>query len=199
MADATLGRVGDSPAGFPRGGPWSGTALLLWASAALAAAAAALLLTDHRLAAGLAALGSGAGLVGATTLAWPGTGSRATFAANVLDRTYDASLLGPLAWISRTSAPRVSAVALLGLGAAFTSSYERAKAVSLGYRASEGIVYRGVRAALLVAGLLTGLVEAALWAFAALTVAASGVRAMNVAAQHASERKSGPAGSVRGA
>lgn len=120
------------------------------------------------------------------------------FAESMADRLLDACLLGPLAWVWRGTEPRVSALALVGLGAVFTASYQRAKAASLAYRVSEGLGYRVGRVALPAAGLLTGWVEASLWAFATLTVAATSVRASNVAAQHARERRLGPAGGLGG-
>jgi hypothetical protein len=190
--------VGDSPAGFPGGGRSNGAAILLWASAALAGVAAALILTDHRLAAGLAALGSAAGLLFGTSLDGRRVGLRARFAGYVLAPAFDACVLGPLVWVSRVTAPRVCAVALLGLGASFAASYERAKAVSLGYRAPAERGYGAVRMLLPVIGLVTGYVEASLWAFLALTLVATGVRAWNVAAQHRRRPALRPAGPAHG-
>jgi hypothetical protein len=172
---------------------------LLGSSATLAALSSALILTDHPLGAGLAAAGSAPGLV-AARVAFRATGEpRSRFAGAVLDPLFDACLLGPLAWVWRSTEPRVTALALLGLGAAFTASYQRAKAASLGYRAPEGVGYRAARAALPVVGLLTGWVEASLWAFAALTVTATASRAMDIVSQHARERGLRPAGGGRGA
>jgi hypothetical protein len=70
------------------------------------------------------------------------------------------------------------------LGASYVASYERARGRSLGFAGSEGFLYRAVRAFLLVFGLLTGWIEASLWAFAVLTVFAAAVRAWSVAEQH---------------
>jgi CDP-diacylglycerol--glycerol-3-phosphate 3-phosphatidyltransferase/archaetidylinositol phosphate synthase len=99
----------------------------------------------------------------------------------VLDRVFDASILAPLAWVWRSHSIEVSILALVGLGASFLASYERARGRSLGYPGNETVGYRGVRTAILVLGLLTGWIEGSLWAFAVLTVTASGVRALNVA------------------
>ena len=74
--------------------------------------------------------------------------------------------------------------ALVGLGASYVASYERARGRSLGYAGSEGFLYRAVRALLLVLGLLSGWIEAALWAFVGLTILAAALRAWSVAEQH---------------
>jgi hypothetical protein len=171
---------------------------LLGGSTALAVLSAGLILTRHPFAAGVASVGAGGGLVAGTVYARAAGEARVRFAESLVDRLLDACLLGPLAWVWRGTEPRVSALALVGLGAAFTASYQRAKAGSLSYRSSEGVGYRAGRAGLPAVGLLTGWVEPSLWAFAALTVAATGARASNVAAQHGRERRLGPAGSVGG-
>jgi hypothetical protein len=191
--------VRDSPAGRRRYGRSTRAAVFLGSSTTLAALSSALILTRHPLAAGLIAASSAAGLVAATVEARASGEARSRFAGAVLDPLFDAFLLGPLAWVWRSTEPRVTALALLGLGAALTAAYERAKAVSLGYRAPEGLGYRAARAVLPVAGLLTGWVETSLWAFAAVTVAATAGRAMDIVSQHARERRLGSSGSLRGA
>lgn len=157
---------------------------LLGGSAALAGLSGGLILTGHPVAAGVAGLGAAGGLLVGTARAVTMAGTRGPFVALLLDRTFDACVLGPLAWVSRSTAPRVSALALVALGASFTASYERAKAASLGYRARETPAYTAVRSLLPVLGLLTGWVEPSLWGLSAVALAAVAVRAWNVAAQH---------------
>lgn len=174
----------DWPARRLRSGGTNLAVAFLGGSAALAGLCAGLILTGHPVAAGVAGLGAAGGLVLGTARAVTMVGRRVTFVAFLLDRTFDACVLGPLAWVSRSTAPRVSALALVALGAAFTASYERAKAASLGYRARESPAYTAVRSLLPVIGLLTGWVEASLWVLSAIALAAMAVRAWNVAAQH---------------
>jgi hypothetical protein len=143
-------------------------------------AAAALILTGYRLPAGLAAA------VAATLLLWDRPDPRdrlAVFARHLQDLLFEACVLVPLAWVERFADPRVAVLALLGMGAAFVATYERAKGQGLGYRGVEQWPYRAATDALLVLGLVTGWLEGALWAFLAVTVAAAGVRAYNVARQ----------------
>ena len=173
---------------------------LLATSGLLSAGSAALILTRHRLLAGLPALGASAALLWSAFAAraeaadWmePLSGaqpaSRAErFADGVLDRVFDACILLPLAWVARGGSDVDAQLALVGLGASYLASYERARGAALGYRGSESLAYRATRHATLVLGLLTGWLLASLWTFAALTVAAAAVRAWNVAAQ---ERRS---------
>jgi hypothetical protein len=154
---------------------------LLGLVAALASGATALLiLRGSRLAAGGAAtLGAAVLLVGL-----PRPRDRlGVFAGHLLDLLFEGCVLVPLVWAERFSDPRVSVLALVGVGTALVATYERAKGRGLGYRTVEGWPYRAASEGLLVLGLLTGWLEAALWAFVALTAAAGGVRAYNVARQ----------------
>jgi hypothetical protein len=157
--------------------------LALLVSLSAAGGTAYLIVSRHRILAGFAALVSAVGLLAAVKLAEADGQSRSVFFHGVMDRVFDAAILAPLAWISRTSSLRITALALIGLGAANLASYERARGGALGYRTSDPFGYQAARVALLVAALLTGWVEAGLWAFVALTVAASAVRAWNVAVQ----------------
>jgi CDP-diacylglycerol--glycerol-3-phosphate 3-phosphatidyltransferase len=111
--------------------------------------------------------------------ALPNAGRRIV-AQQLADRVFDGVILAAIAWVRRADDPRVSALALVALGASFLASYERARAQSLGYRGDESAPYRWVREALIGLGLLTGWVEPVLWVFAALAGAASVVRARNV-------------------
>jgi hypothetical protein len=176
--------VREWPARRLRSGGTNLAVVLLGGSAALAGLCCGLILTGHQVAAGVAGLGAAGGLVLGVARADTMAGRRGPFAAFLLDRTFDACILGALAWVSRSTAPRVSALALVAMGGAFTASYERAKAASLGYRAREAPAYIAVRSLLPVLGLLTGWVEASLWVLSMVVVAAVAVRAWNVAAQH---------------
>jgi hypothetical protein len=156
---------------------------LLTGSAVLAAATATLLIDRSRMLAGFSAAGS-ASLLLAASIRWGLEGGRRSrFAYLVLDLAFDTAVLAPIAWIARLPSPRVATLALVGLGASYVASYERARGRSLGYAGSEGFLYRAVRAALLVFGLLTGWIEGSLWAFVVLTVVAVAVRAWSVAQQ----------------
>jgi phosphatidylglycerophosphate synthase len=146
-------------------------------------AAATLILRGHRLAAGLAALVALATIVLGSQAASLGRNRRGAFAALILDRVYDGCLLAPLAWVSRSTFERVAVLALVGLGASFLASYERARGLGLGYAGAEALSYREIRMALLALGLLTGWVELSLWLFLVLTATASAARAIGVARQ----------------
>jgi hypothetical protein len=158
--------------------------VLLAGSAALAAATAALLINRSRLWAGVSAAASALLLLAASIQWGLEGGRRSRFAYLVLDLAFDTSILAPIAWVARLPSPRIAVLALVGLGASYVASYERARGRSLGYAGSEGFLYRAVRAFILVLGLLTGWVQGALWAFVALTVVAAAVRAWSVAEQH---------------
>ncbi len=170
-----------------------GPVVSLAAGAGALGAAAWLILAGHRLLAGVAALVAAVATLGPTGDRATARRPRLALAGRLLDRAFEGAILAPLAWVARLGSVRVSALALIGLGASYLASYERARGQALGYRELEGTGYRTLRAAILVAGLLTGWVEASLWAFAALTVSASAVRAGNVARQErrlrASERR----------
>ena len=177
-----------SPAvGRPRQELIGSAASLLGGAAAACGGTAALVLTGHRTAAGLIALVAAVLLLAGTVKARAGRRRALLFAELVLDRIFDASILAPLAWVLRSLSVRVSILALIGLGASFVASYERARGRSLGYAGTETVGYRGLRAAILVLALLAGWIESALWAFVALTLSASAIRALNVARQ---ERRS---------
>jgi len=194
MGDGRLADVLGSPAVGGGRSPSNTTVAFLGACAALSSATAAFILTGYRLAGGLAAAAATVCLLAGTISARAGGSSRGVFTESILDRVFDACVLGPVAWVFRSGAPRLTALALIGLGAAYVASYERAKAGSLGYRSSEGLAYRTVRSALLVLALLTGWIEIGLWAFAALTTAAAAVRTWNVAAQESRARVTRAAG-----
>jgi hypothetical protein len=158
-------------------------------SGLLSALTAALLLTRHRFLAGLASLASGAALFAGTALSPPTAGrsersrGRAYFAERILDLVFDASILVPLAWVMRAGSNWDAILALVGFGAAYLASYERAKGIGLGYAGSESLGYRMTREAFLVLGLLTGWIAGALWAFTVLAIAAVSARTWNIVLQ----------------
>jgi hypothetical protein len=99
----------------------------------------------------------------------------------LLDRLWDGMILAPIAWTVRGSDPHVAAAALAALGASFLSSYVRARGASLGYTVEESHVTRGLRYALIVAGLGFGWLGWTVWATFGVSVLAVLVRASQVA------------------
>jgi hypothetical protein len=165
------------------------------ASVALSGLAATLLLTDHRILAGVVALVSGAALLAGGLQARRSdlpdvlTG-RPKFAERLLDVVFDASILVPLAWVMRSGSDWDAILAMVGLGSSYLATYQRARGKALGYAGSESIGYRLTKEVILVLGLLSGWITAALWTFTVLTAAAAAVRAWNVVIQ---ERNARPA------
>jgi hypothetical protein len=109
--------------------------------------------------------------------------TRTGFVASLLDRCLEAALLLAIAWTERGPNPVASVLALVCLGASYLEAYEVARGRALGYELREWIGYRATALGLIPAGLLFGLVEASLWILAVLTLAASTVRALDVARQ----------------
>jgi hypothetical protein len=139
-----------------------------------------LLLLHHRLGAGILALAGAASLLFGSGIARASGAPREVLAELLADRVFDASVLAPVAWVTRETSPRVAALALIALGASFVASYERARGTALEYRGSEGLAYRAARDGLLVIGLISGWLEATLWAFVVVALAATAARAWNV-------------------
>ena len=101
--------------------------------------------------------------------------------AELLDRTWDGAVLGPIAWTARSTEPAVAVGALLALCASFLSSYVRARGAALSYSVEESHVTRGVRYALIAGGLAFGWLGWTVWAAAALSALAALVRTAQVA------------------
>jgi hypothetical protein len=99
----------------------------------------------------------------------------------LLDRAWDGLLFGSIAWVARDPAPHIAIGALVALCASFLSAYVRARGASLSYSVEESHVTRGVRYALVVAGLAFGWLGWTVWAAAALSVLAVLVRTSQVA------------------
>jgi len=99
----------------------------------------------------------------------------------LFDRTWDALVLGSILWETHGTEPEVAAGALVALCASFLSSYVRARGAALGYSVEESHVARGLRYALIVAGLSFGWLGPGVWAAATLSVLAALVRTGQVA------------------
>lgn len=87
------------------------------------------------------------------------------FYDSVSDRAGDVVLFGAAMWLVRDD-PVLFAVALVALGAALLTSYIRAKAESLGWNATVGLMERSERVIVLIAAIGFGLLEPALWLLA---------------------------------
>jgi hypothetical protein len=101
----------------------------------------------------------------------------------LLDRLWDGAVLAPVIWASRVDAPHVAVGGIVALCASFLSSYVRARGAALGYSVEESHVTRGLRYAVLSAGLLFGWLGWAVWATAGVSVLASIVRTGQVAGE----------------
>ena len=99
----------------------------------------------------------------------------------LLDRGWDAAVLGPIAWVEHDVAPHIAVGALVALCASFLSSYVRARGAALGYSIEESHVTRGLRYALLSIGLLVDGLGWAVWAAAIISVLAAALRTGQVA------------------
>jgi hypothetical protein len=163
--------------------------------AVLSGATAALILTGYSVVAGVAALIFAVLLVlaevrgrdrvaGMDDLWVP----RFRFGLRVCSSIFDASILAPLAWTERATAPRVAVIALIGLGASYLVSYQLARGQGLGYSGWESVPYRIATAALLVFALLArsfdeAVLEVVLWLFASIAAAGAFRRAWDVRKQ----------------
>jgi hypothetical protein len=158
------------------------TRAALVGGAGLAAAAAWFVVADDLHRAGvLAGLGGVLLLVGGHRANHGEGGPVDRMLTELLDRGWDAALLGSIAWLSRSGSPRVAIGAIVALCASFLSSYVRARGAALGYSVEESHVARGVRYALVTAGLLLDGLGWAVWSVAALSVLAAIVRTRQVA------------------
>lgn len=87
------------------------------------------------------------------------------FYDSVCDRVSDVVLFGAAIWLVRTD-PLMFVVALVALGGALLTSYIRAKAESLDYDATVGLMERPERVMILIAGMGLGFLLPALWVLA---------------------------------
>jgi CDP-diacylglycerol--glycerol-3-phosphate 3-phosphatidyltransferase len=88
-----------------------------------------------------------------------------SFADSVADRISDAAILGAVLWLVRDD-PLLFAVGVTALASALVTSYIRAKAESLGWNATVGIVERPERAIVIVLALFFGALPLGLWLLA---------------------------------
>jgi hypothetical protein len=103
----------------------------------------------------------------------------------LLDRAWDAAVLGSIAWAGRDASTATAVGALVTLCVSFLSSYVRARGAALGYSVEESHITRGVRYALIVAGLAFGWLGWTVW----LAAAGAGMAAMVRTSQVASEER----------
>jgi hypothetical protein len=162
-----------------------GTALtraVLLSGAALAAGAAWFVIADELARAGiLAGLGGALLLIGGHRANHGEGGPVDRMLTELLDRGWDAAVLGSIAWLSRTGSPGVALGAIVALCASFLSSYVRARGAALGYSVEESHVARGLRYAVVSAGLLADRPAWSVWSAAVLSVLAAIVRTGQVA------------------
>lgn len=132
---------------------------------------AGLIATDRRVLAGVLLIPSVVVdvLDGALARATGRVTSWGGFYDSVADRIGDGALLAAIAWSARAGHPRLLGISLVTIVLSFLVSYARAKAEALGVRVAGGPGERAERVVILIAGLLFGSVEAAVWLIAVLT------------------------------
>jgi hypothetical protein len=101
----------------------------------------------------------------------------------LLDRAWDAAVLGSVAWAVREPRPEVAAGALVALCLSFLSAYVRARGAALAYSVEESHVTRGLRYALVTAGLAFGWLGWTVWVSAGVAGLAVFVRTAQVASE----------------
>ncbi|CAN5637469.1 phosphatidylinositol phosphate synthase [soil metagenome] len=105
-----------------------------------------------------------------------GTSSRfGSFYDSVTDRVSDAAIFGAAAWLVRGD-PLLFGVAMVALAGAQVTSYVRAKAESLGWDATVGIIERPERVMIIITAIGLGFLEVALWVLAVGSVVTIGQR-----------------------
>lgn len=112
-------------------------------------------------------------------------GSASPFGAfldSVCDRVSDAVILGAAAWLVRDD-PLLFGVAIVALAGAMLTSYVRAKAESLGWDATVGIIERPERVMIIVLAFFFELVPLGLWVLAVGALVTVGQRFRVVLAQ----------------
>lgn len=104
------------------------------------------------------------------------------FLDSVTDRVADAAIFGAVLWLLRDDA-LLFTVALAALAGAQLTSYVRAKAESLGWQATVGILERFERIVVLMAGLVFDVLALAVWVLALGALVTVGQRLVVVARQ----------------
>ena len=93
------------------------------------------------------------------------SGPLGAFYDSVTDRLSDMVVFGAAAWLVRDD-PVLFTVAVIAMGAAQVTSYIRAKAESLGWDATVGIIERPERVIILITAIGLGFLPIALWVLA---------------------------------
>lgn len=93
------------------------------------------------------------------------SGPFGAFYDSVTDRLSDSVVFGAAAWLVRAD-PLLFAVAITAMGAAQVTPYIRAKAESLGWEATVGIIERAERVIILITAIGLGFLPFALWVLA---------------------------------
>lgn len=109
-------------------------------------------------------------------------GKLGAFADSVTDRVGDVALFGAAAWLVRDD-PVTFAVAVVAFGGAQLTSYVRARAESLGWDATVGVIERAERVIVLIFAFFFGFVGLAVWILAAGSLVTIGQRLAAVARQ----------------
>lgn len=110
------------------------------------------------------------------------SGPFGAFYDSVTDRVSDGALFGAAAWLVRDD-PILFAVAMVALSGAQVTSYIRAKAESLGWDATVGIIERPERVMILITSIGLGFLPVALWILAVGGVITIGQRLVVVVRQ----------------
>src|SRR5437867_1125096 len=164
----------------PPGTAITRTSLALGATLA-SGAAVAVVAGEQRLGGVFAGFGAALLLVGGHRANHGEGGPVDRMLTELFDRAWDGCVLGAIAWDERIAEPAIAIGALVALCASFLSSYVRARGAALGYSVEESHVTRGLRYALVSAGLLFDGLGWAVWSAAAVSAVAAGVRTGQVA------------------
>jgi hypothetical protein len=158
-------------------------AVLSTLAVAIAAAGAAVFLIawDEHFGAGLAVAVSGSALALGDLRAREERAAKLSLSSSVAERMVDGAVFGALAWVLLPGSTRAGAAALVALSASYVASYVRAKAVGLGFEMEEPLLAQPLRLAAVALGLITGGVEAGLWAAAGVSLVAALSRGVEVA------------------
>lgn len=109
-------------------------------------------------------------------------GKLGAFADSVTDRVGDIALFGAAAWLVRDD-PVTFAVAVVAFGGAQLTSYVRARAESLGWDATVGVIERAERVIVLIFAFFFGFVGFAVWLLAVGSLVTIGQRLAAVTRQ----------------
>jgi len=150
----------------------------------LTVAGIAILLAGHRLAGGIVAGVAGVtdAFDGAVARLRGTSGPLGAFYDSVTDRVGDAVIFGAAAWLVRDD-PLLFGLAIVALGGAQVTSYIRAKAESLGWKATVGIMERAERTLVILVAMGFGFEAVGIWVCAIGSVVTIAQRLRAVLAQ----------------